>query len=251
MKTIEFGMEGYVATITMNRPEKLNALSREMRIEFIDALRRVNSDDRIRAVVITGAGNAFCVGADLDSMPGSLSADLYETFHPIMRGIRFSPKIYVAAVNGVAAGAGISIAVACDLRYCSKGTRFVTAFHRIGLVPDTGLSYMLPRLVQPSSVYELLLAGGEMTAAEAEKLSLFRISEDPLTDAVHRARAISEGPFQSYSLSKKLLNRAVFGDGDAFLKEEAEAQEELGKSSDFREGISAFREKRKPVFSGN
>lgn len=250
MTALDVSVDGPVAQLTMNRAEKLNALNLDMRLELIDTLRKLNSSRDIRTVVLTGRGRAFCVGADIESISADLSDDLRKTFHPILREIIFGPKIFISAVDGVAAGAGISLAVACDIRYCSPGSKFVTAFHRIGLAPDTGLTYMLTRLAPASAVGELMLRGGEFTGEKAGEWNLFRLSDNPVPAALSAARDISAGPSLSYSASKELLNRSLFGDIDDYLSLEAELQGKLGRSLDFAEGVSAFREKRKPSFSG-
>ena len=164
MKTLSCSREGGVQVIAFNRPEKLNALNAQMRLELLEELKLANGDDEIRAVVITGSERAFCVGADLSSVSQDLRKDLGETFHPLLNEIRFGRKIFICAVSGVAAGAGLSLAVACDVRFSSRNARFVTAFHRIGLAPDTGLSFLLPRLVPAAAAFDLLLKGGEVSA---------------------------------------------------------------------------------------
>lgn len=250
MSFVESEMNEGVLTLRLNRPEKLNALSRPMRIELIDKLKSANSDSDVRCVIITGNGKGFCVGADLDSIAGDLGDDLSETFHPILREIRFGPKLFISAVNGVAAGAGISIALAADVRYCNPSARFVTAFHSIGLAPDTGLSFLLPRLAPSGRLIQLLLTGGELGAVEASEGGLFNIAEDPVSAAGLLAARLSGGPLLSYTESKKLLNESVFGGMDSFLVSEASAQGRLGRTKDFEEGKKAFSEKRKPSFRG-
>jgi enoyl-CoA hydratase/carnithine racemase len=250
MKTITCVTNGAVETITLNRPEKLNALSDEMRSELYAEFRRANRDEAVRVVVLTGSGKGFCVGADLSSVNRDLQRDLTDTFHPLLREIRFGSKIFVCAVNGIAAGAGISLAVSCDVRFTARSVRFVTAFHRIGLAPDTGLSFILPRLIPPAAAFDMLLRGGEFTSEEAASWLLFSISEDPLIDALKVANEISSGPYKSFVKSKQLLNASLFGDLERFLKLEAEVQGELGRTSDFAEGCSAFAGKRRPEFKG-
>lgn len=250
MTLVESDIDGGILTLRLNRPEKLNALSRPMRIELIDALRSANADAAVRCVIITGNGKGFCVGADLDSIEGDLSEDLAGTFHPVLSEMRSGPKLFISAVNGVAAGAGISIALAADIRYCSPSARFVTAFHSIGLAPDTGLTFLLPRLAPSGRSMQLLLTGGELSAAEASADRLFEIAEDPLQAARRRAEEIARGPLVSYAESKMLLNESVFAGMDSFLASEAAAQGRLGMTKDFEEGRKAFREKRKPAFRG-
>ncbi len=250
MNTITCATNGAVETVTLNRPEKLNALSGEMRSELYEEFRRANRDEALRAVVLTGSGKGFCVGADLSSISNDLQRDLADTFHPLLREIRFGSKIYVCAVNGIAAGAGISLAVSCDVRFTARNARFVTAFHRIGLAPDTGLSFLLPRLIPPAAAFDLLLRGGEFTSEEAASWSLFSISEDPLSDALKAANEISSGPYMAFAKSKQILNASMFCDMERFLRLEAEAQGALGRSADFAEGCSAFAAKRRPDFVG-
>jgi|ECHhosMinimDraft_1075155.scaffolds.fasta_scaffold00493_6 enoyl-CoA hydratase/carnithine racemase len=240
-----------IAKVTLNRPEKLNALNLQMRLKLIETLRSINSSRDIRVVVITGKGRGFCAGADItgeDISNIDLGKDLEGTFYPILREIKFSKKIYISYVNGVAAGAGFSLALACDLRFSSKNAKFVTAFHRISLVPDTALALMLLRLIGVKG-NQLILLGGELSAEEAEQLGLFKILEKE-EEAISMAMKISRGPFLAYSKSKELINKALFQDLEEFLKLESSIQREMGKSHDFREGINAFAEKREPKFIG-
>jgi enoyl-CoA hydratase/carnithine racemase len=238
-----------ITLITLNRPDKLNAMSKELRETLIKAIRDFNRNPNKRVAVITGAGRAFTVGADLYSMSDDLAEDLRSSFHVIIKEIRFSPKIFISAVKGVAAGAGISLALATDIRLTTKDTRFVTAFHNIGLAPDSGLTLMMLRLAGVKAEKYLLL-GGEFNGEEAEKLGLFETVEDPLKEALDRAEKIANGPFKSYSASKRLINRVLYHDLEEFLDYEAAMQGALGKTKDFNEGVTAFKERRTPVFRG-
>lgn len=250
MGLVEFERKGQTVVLKLNRPEKLNALNEQMRLELIDKLKKANSDEKARCIVLTGEGKGFCVGADLDSVREDLGSDLMDTFHPLLDEIRFGPKIVISAVNGVTAGAGMSIALSADIRYCSRSARFITAFHKIGLAPDTGLSFLLPRLMPAGKAMELLLSGGELDSEEASAMGLFRSVDDPMVEAMNKASELSGGPYLSYLQSKRLINKSIFGELRSFLALEAEVQRNLGRSSDFEEGKKAFGEKRRPLFRG-
>lgn len=236
-----------VVLITLNRPEKLNAMNAELRKQLLKALRDFNRSNK-RVAVITGAGRAFSVGADVSSAGQDPAEELRTSFHEIVKEIRFSPKIFISAVNGVAAGAGISLAMACDLRYASKGSRFVMAFHNIGLAPDSGLVLFMLRLAGMKAE-RYLLTGGEFGSDEAKEFG-FEVVEDPLAKALEKAEEVANGPYKAYSASKRLINRALYADLEEFLDYEAAMQGVLGKTEDFKEGISAFLQKRKPQFRG-
>jgi enoyl-CoA hydratase/carnithine racemase len=246
---------GPITIFTLNRPERLNALSEDLRAELLDALRKFNGNPEKRVGVITGAGRAFSAGADISLRPDelknvNLEEELRDSFHLILREIRFSDKLFIAAVNGVAAGAGISLAVACDFAFASKSARFVMAFQGIGLAPDTGLTLMMSRLVGVKALRYLLI-GGEFSAEEAEVMGLVKVVDDPLGEALRFANELVQGPFKAYSYAKRLINEALFKDLDQFLSTEAKLQGELGRSHDFIEGVTAFIEKRKPKFTGS
>ena len=249
MAVVEVQDLGPVSVITLNRPEKLNAMNLELRSELGRAIREFNANQGKRVAVITGAGRAFSVGADIASVSEDLTEDLRISFYPIYREIRFSPKIFISAVNGVAAGAGISLSLVCDLRLASKNAKFVTAFHGIGLAPDTGLTLMLARM-GGSRFLERLLLGGEITAQEMAEVGIVRLTDDPLGEALKLSEEISKGPFKAYSASKRLINRAIFFDIEEYLEYESAMQGFLGKTRDFKEGIKAFLEKRRPEFRG-
>lgn len=240
-----------VTVITLNRPEKLNAMNLELRKQLLKALRDFNRSSK-RVAIITGAGRAFSAGADISSSSPltelDLAEDLRSTFHEIVKEIRLSPKIFISAVNGVAAGAGVSLALACDIRYASKNSRFVMAFHNIAIAPDSGLALFMLRLAGMKAE-KYILTGGEFGSDEAREFG-FEIVEDPLTKALEKAQEIANGPYKSYSASKRLINRVLYTDLEEFLDYEAALQGALGKTEDFKEGISAFAQKRKPQFRG-
>lgn len=240
---------GKIVLITLNRPEKLNAMSKELRDMLIKAIRDFNRNPEKRVAVITGAGRAFSVGADLSSMSDDLAEDLRSSFHVIIKEIRFSPKIFISAVKGVVAGAGLSLALATDLRFTTRDARFVMAFHNIALAPDSGLTLLMLRMAG-AKAEKYALMGGEFSGEEAERMGLFQVVEDPLKEALNMAERIANGQFKSFSASKRLINRALYYDLEEFLDYEAAMQGALGKTKDFMEGVKAFLEKRQPQFRG-
>ncbi|QIW25195.1 enoyl-CoA hydratase [Sulfolobus sp. S-194] len=239
---------GSISVITLNRPDKLNAMNLDLRNQLVKALRDFNRDPKKRVAVITGSGRAFSVGADISSIAEDLAEDLRNSFYQIIKEVRFSNKIFISAVRGVVAGAGLSLALATDIRLASKDSRFVMAFHNIGLAPDSGLALMMLRL-GGVKFEKYILTGGEFNAEIARDLG-FEIVDDPLSEALKRAEEISNGPFKSFSASKRLINRVIYQDLEEFLDYEAAMQGALGKTHDFKEGITAFLEKRKPQFKG-
>ena len=255
-ENIVYEKQNGVATITLNRPQALNAFTPQMNAELQQALKDADEDKSIRGLLVTGAGRAFCTGQDLKGRTpetkGSLGASLRERYNPIILRLRRTEKISIAAVNGVAAGAGCNLALACDLRIASEEAQFIQAFVRVGLAPDCGGSTILPRLVGLSKAMELLLLGEPVDAKEALRIGLVAkvVAAD---DLLHTARAIAEraarGP-RSLGLIKRAVNRAILPELEAQLEYEACLQEIAGRSADFDEGVRAFLEKRSPVFTG-
>lgn len=250
-------VEGAVATVTLNRPAALNALTIPMKERLLAILGDVGANSAIRAVVLTGAGRAFCAGQDLrerlapDAPP--LRDELELRYNPIVRALRSMPQPVIAAINGVAAGAGASLAFACDLRIAAEGASFTLAFGRIGLVPDSGATWTLPRLVGAARAAEILLVGDPVTAAEALRIGLVsRVvpPEDLAAEAAGLAARLAAGAPLATTLTKRLLRAAADHDLDAALAAEASAQGQAGSSLDHAEGLAAFIEKRVPRFTG-
>ena len=255
--SLRFEVADAIATITLDRPGALNALTVPLKTELLTAFRQVGRDRAVRAVVLTGAGRAFCAGQDLkerlepDAAP--LAVELRERYNPLIRAMRAIDQPIVGAINGVAAGAGASLAFACDIRLAAEGASFVLAFERIGLVPDTGATWFLPRLVGPAKAAELALTGAPLSAADAERFGLVARVVPP--DALGaEARAVAErlaglAP-RALALTKRALDRSWSLDLDAALEDEAYRQSVAGATADHAEGIAAFVEKRPPRFRG-
>ena len=255
---LETDAEAGVATITLNRPDALNSLTVPMKVELLAALRHVERDAAVRAVVLTGAGRAFCAGQDLrerlkpDAAP--LGVELRERYNPIIRAMRALPKPIVGAINGVAAGAGASLAMACDLRLASEAASFALAFGRVGLVPDSGATWFLPRLVGEAKAAEIALLGDSVSAVDAERFGLVgRVV--PAAQLATEARAIAArlaaGAPRAIALTKRALNAAWDRDLDAALEYEAHLQDMAGRTADHQEGMASFLEKRPPRFTGS
>ncbi len=251
---VEFSMG--VTTITLDRPEALNALTIPMKEALLAALRDAGASD-VRAVILTGAGRAFCVGQDLrerlEPDAPSLGEELRERYNPIIHAMRELPKPIVGAINGVAAGAGASIAFACDLRIASDQASFVLAFPRIALVPDSGATWTLPRIVGAAKAAELALMNEPVLAAEAGRIGLVSKVVRPselMTEAWAMARQLVAGSPAATAATKQLLEAGTTSDLEAALAAEAEAQDRLGAAPDHAEGIAAFLEKRPPQFRG-
>jgi 2-(1,2-epoxy-1,2-dihydrophenyl)acetyl-CoA isomerase len=255
--TIRLETADAIATITLDRPDALNALTLTMKRELLSALRSVARDRSVRSVVLTGAGRAFCAGQDLrerlESGAAPLAIELRERYNPIIRAMRAMDKPIVGAINGVAAGAGASLAFACDIRIAAEGASFLLAFGRIGLVPDSGATWLLPRLVGPAKAAELALLGDPFTAADAERFGLVaRVV--PANDLASIARDVAArlaalAP-QALALTKRALQRSWSIDLDEALDDEAFRQGIAGATADHAEGLAAFIEKRPPRFTG-
>jgi 2-(1,2-epoxy-1,2-dihydrophenyl)acetyl-CoA isomerase len=255
-ETIIYEKATGVGIITLNRPQALNAFVPQMNKEVLEALKDSERDSDIRSVMITGAGRAFCAGQDLKGrtpeQKGSLGDSLREKYNPMIRQIRQMEKIVIAAVNGVAAGAGCNLALACDLRVASEEAKFIQSFVKVGLAPDSGGSFILPRLVGLSKAMELLLLGDTVDAREAQRIGLVaRVF--PAAEFAASARAIAEQIARAprgIGLIKRALNHANLPSLESDLAYEAYLQEIAGRSSDYDEGVRAFLEKRPPVFTG-
>lgn len=247
--------DGAVLTLTLNRPEALNALNAELRASLLAAIKAAARDGATRAVVITGAGRGFCAGADLRGGTGEreFRRVLASEYQPLIEAIRSLPKPVVAAVNGAAAGAGMSIALAADLVVAAEGARFVPAFHRIGLVPDSGLARTLVRGLGRHRAFEILMGERHLHAEEAHELGLVAavVPAERVTDTAHTvAERLAAGPTKAIGLTKRLLNLAEDGSLSEVLAAEAALQELAGRTEDHAEGVAAFGEKRDPRFSG-
>ncbi|HPF90273.1 MAG TPA: 2-(1,2-epoxy-1,2-dihydrophenyl)acetyl-CoA isomerase PaaG [Flavobacteriales bacterium] len=253
---ILFSVTDDVATITLNRPDKLNSFDREMSLEVIDALDACLLDKEVRAVLLTGEGRAFSAGQDLAEAiaPDTRIEDILTTqYNPIVRRIRKLPKPVVAAVNGVAAGAGANIAYACDLTLAAESANFIQSFINIGLIPDSGGTYTLPRLVGMQRAFGQMILAPKVSAKEAEAVGMIWKAvpdADLMNEATTLAKKLATMPTKAIALTKEALNRAQHTSLDTQLDHENELQSIAGRSHDYNEGVKAFLEKRKPVYKG-
>jgi 2-(1,2-epoxy-1,2-dihydrophenyl)acetyl-CoA isomerase len=250
-------IDGPVATLTLDRPEALNALTVPVKVALREALEGIGADRAVRAVILTGAGRAFCAGQDLAERErpnaAPLEEEVRERYSPIIRALRSMGQPVIAAVNGVAAGAGASLAFACDLRIAAAGARFVLAFGRIGLVPDSGATWLLPRLVGSARAAELALVGDPISAEDALRIGLVsRVvpADDLMMEARNLADRVAAGAPMALALTKRAMERAATTDLGTALEEEARLQGIAGATADHAEGLAAFREKRPPRFTG-
>ena len=247
--------DGAVQTITLNRPDVLNAFDLAMHERLAAALDRAAQPD-VRALVITGSGRGFCVGQDVGEFPRDAAAVgelLSRHFNPAIRALCGLPKPVIAAINGPAAGAGLALALACDLRLAAASASLVPAFGRIGLVPDSGLSHTLPRLIGSAAAFDWIVSGRRIAAPEAEVMGLVtRVVEDHdlAAETAALATELAAGPTAAIGLTKQLIGRSLESSLDDQLDEEARLQATAAAGEDFAEGVAAFLEKRPPRFTG-
>jgi len=260
MSPVLVSLESGVLQVTLNRPEKLNALNPEMHKLLRAALLRAAEEPQVRAVLLTGAGRGFCAGQDLserDVSPGAapidLSVSLGSYYNPLVRRMRELPKPIVCAVNGTAAGAGANIALACDIVIAARSASFIQAFSRIGLVPDSGGTWFLPRLVGSARAMALALLADKVPAEQAAEWGMIWKAVDDaqlLQESKSLCEKLANGPTKGYGLIKKVMHASGVNTLDAQLDLERDVQREAGRSEDYREGVSAFKEKRAPRFTG-
>jgi len=246
-----------IATLTLDRPEALNSLTVPLKEELLRAFHDVARDPAVRVVVLTGAGRAFCAGQDLrerlepDAAP--LAVEIRERYNPIILAMRRLEKPIVGAINGIAAGAGASLAFACDIRIAAEGASFLLAFGRVGLIPDSGATWFLPRLVGPAKAAELAMTGEPLSAAEAERFGLVaRVvpGAELAAEARTLAARLAAGAPRALALTKRALDHAADSTLEETLEYEAWLQGIVGATADHAEGIAAFMEKRPARFTG-
>ena len=256
--SIELKIENNIAWLTLNRPDVFNSFNREMALRLQNQLDACQADAGVRAIVITGNGKAFCAGQDLKEVttpelnPG-FKKILEEHYNPIITRIRSIEKPVIAAVNGVAAGAGANIALACDIVVASASASFIQAFSKIGLIPDSAGTFFLPRLIGLQKATALMMLGEKILAEDAEKLGMIYKTypaEDFNSEVAALAEKLSKMPTKALGLTKRLLNESLTNDLTAQLEMESKLQIEAAQSDDYAEGVNAFVEKRKPIFKG-
>lgn len=257
-KKLKYKVINGIANITLNRPEVFNAFDDELSYELQSALKEATKDQAVRVVVLTGEGKAFCSGQDLKAVSGeekrSFKDSLTKRYNPIIRAMRKMPKPIIAKLNGVAAGAGCSIALACDMIIAAEEASLIEVFVNIGLVLDSGSSFFLPRLVGYSKAFELSTLGSKVRAEEALKIGLVNKvvkKEDLDSEVLALAEHYANAPTKAIGLMKKMLNKSYNSTLDEALDYEKYCQEIAGSSNDYKEGVAAFLEKRKPDFKGN
>jgi 2-(1,2-epoxy-1,2-dihydrophenyl)acetyl-CoA isomerase len=255
-----YAVDGSVASITLNRPESRNSLNVAAKAGLLAAVRRAADDEQVRAVVVTGQGRAFCAGQDLREHAemlaegGSPLDTVRAHYNPLIAAIAMMPKPVIAAVNGVAAGAGASLALACDLRVAGRGASLLMAFAKVGLGPDSGASWTLQRLAGPARAAELLMLAEPISAEKAAEYGLFNrvVDDDQLaTEARELAERVASGPTAAYAAIKEALAFAATHTLGESLEKEAELQSWLGKTADHRNSTEAFVNKQQPVYEGH
>ncbi len=257
MSSLLFEIRNQVGFITLNRPEKFNAFNREMALALQARLDECASLHEVRCLYLTGAGKAFCAGQDIAELVGDdrieIKQILSEHYNPIVRRIRNLPKPVVAAVNGVAAGAGANIALCCDVVVAAEGASFIQAFSKIGLIPDSGGTFTLPRLIGWQKASALMMTGDKCSASEAERLGmLYKVFANSAFEAASAELAfqLAAMPTQALAFTKHALNQSFSHDWEEQLQLEDHFQQQAAATADYAEGISAFLEKRSPVFRG-
>jgi 2-(1,2-epoxy-1,2-dihydrophenyl)acetyl-CoA isomerase len=253
-----YTVEHSICRITLNRPDVFNSFNEELSAEIIDAFKKAAKDDTVRVVVLTGEGKAFCSGQDLKDIKGevgkrSLGESVLRRYNPMITAVREMMKPVICRLNGVAAGAGASLALACDMIIASENASLIEVFANVGLVPDSGSSFFLPHLVGYNKAFELLTLASKISAKEAFDLGFVYkvVAAEELDSAVNElATRYATGPGKSYAIIKKMLNKAYTSNLNEMLMEEYYGQEIAGRSEDYKEGVTAFIEKRKPVFKG-
>jgi 2-(1,2-epoxy-1,2-dihydrophenyl)acetyl-CoA isomerase len=259
-ETIELDIAGGVARLTLNRPDRLNSFTVQMHGEVAAALDQIEANDAVRTLVLTGAGRGFCAGQDLSDRavaPGGDAVDLGDSverfYAPLIRRLAGLPKPVIGAVNGVAAGAGANIALACDIVIAARSAKFIQSFANIGLIPDSGGTWVLPRLIGQARALGLALTGEPLTAETAESWGLIWkcVDDDALAGEVDALAArFAAGPTRGLARTKALIRASWLHSLDAELDIERDAMRELGFSHDYQEGVAAFMAKRPPVFTG-
>ncbi len=257
MDSVLFSLEKNVAVITLNRPAKLNAFNRAMALQLLQILNDCSSNPEVKCLYVTGAGKAFSAGQDLEEVldpegPG-IHTILSEHYNPLILAIRNLQKPVVAGVNGVAAGAGANIALCCDIVIASSAASFIQAFSKIGLIPDSGGTFFLPRLIGFQKAAALMMLGDKIVAEEAEKLGMiYKVFADESfeAEAKNLAQKVAALPPKALWLTKKALNESINNNLSEQLLLEDTLQSEAAATEDFDEGVAAFLEKRKPIFKG-
>jgi 2-(1,2-epoxy-1,2-dihydrophenyl)acetyl-CoA isomerase len=259
-ESIRFSIDSGIAVLTLNRPDRLNSFTQAMHLEVRDALARVQADKSVRVLLLTGAGRGFCAGQDLNDRavePGAQGVDLGESvekfYAPLVMTIKNLPMPVICAVNGVAAGAGANLALACDIVLAAKSASFIEAFCKLGLIPDTGGTWHLPRLIGPARATGLAMLGEKLSAEKAEQWGLIwrSVADDELmNEAMDMARHFASAPTKGLAFTKKAMQASYANTLPEQLQLEADMMRELGYSHDYREGVAAFIAKRQAAFKG-